>query len=118
MSTTALWSYPLIMLASVVVGGWLLSRSQGGIPLQPAEKIALGIGAFCGAMIGAKLPFALYDWEGLRDGTVWFSNGKTIVCGLVGAYIGVEITKWIYRIRVRTGDSFACLPLLPSALVG
>ena len=95
------------MLAALAVGAWLLKKSQRGISLTSHEKLAVAIGAFCGAMIGAKLPFALSDWEALRSGAVWFSNGKTIVCGMVGAYFGVELAKWIYDIRVKTGDSFA-----------
>lgn len=101
------WFYPLIMLAALASGWWLLRRQQSDMPLLPWQKFAIGIGAFCGAMFGAKLPFALSDWESLRSGAAWFSNGKTIVCGMVGAYAGVELVKWIYRIRVKTGDSFA-----------
>ena len=58
-------------------------------------------------MIGAKLPFAFSDWEGLRSGAVWFADGKTIMCGLIGAYFGVELAKWTLEIRIKTGDSFA-----------
>lgn len=56
-------------------------------------------------MIGAKLPFALSDMPGLLDGTVWISDGKTILCGLVGAYFGVEFAKWVMGVQTRTGDS-------------
>ena len=35
--------------------------------LAPREKFFIGLGAFCGAMIGAKLPFVLSDWEGLLE---------------------------------------------------
>lgn len=101
------WTYPLIMLTALGVGTWLLRRQQASIALPAWQKFAIGIGAFCGAMLGAKLPFALSDWEGLLSGSVWFSNGKTIMCGMVGAYLGVELTKWIYQISVKTGDTFA-----------
>jgi phosphatidylglycerol---prolipoprotein diacylglyceryl transferase len=107
LAASASWAYPLIMFAALLTGAWLLKKSQRDVLLTGKEKFAIAVGAFCGAMIGAKLPFALSDWDALRSGAVWFSNGKTIVCGMVGAYIGVEITKWIYDIRVKTGDSFA-----------
>jgi phosphatidylglycerol:prolipoprotein diacylglycerol transferase len=29
------------------------------------------------------------------------------MCGLVGAYFGVELAKWTLEINIRTGDSFA-----------
>lgn len=111
------WSYPVIMLVAIGSAGWLLRRTQSGLGLSRAHKAAIAVGAFCGAMIGAKIPFVLADsvstdWEGLQTGAVWFSNGKTIVCGMVGAYFGVELTKWIFRIGIKTGDTFA----LPAAV--
>lgn len=111
------WSYPLIMLTALGAGWWLLRRQQSQLPLPAWQKAAIGIGAFCGAMLGAKLPFAFSDWEGLRSGTAWFSNGKTILCGMVGAYMGVELVKWIYRIRIKTGDSFA-VPMAVAVGIG
>ena len=106
-TNSSTWLFPLIMLTAIATAAWMLKRSQQGLPLSNRHKSALGIGAFCGAMLGSKLPFALSDWDGLSSGVVWFSSGKTIVCGMVGAYFGVELTKWIFRIRVKTGDSYA-----------
>jgi phosphatidylglycerol:prolipoprotein diacylglycerol transferase len=100
-------AYGLTMLLAIVAGAVLLHFTQQKLPLRWWEKFGLGIGAFCGGMIGSKLPFVLADLEGLQSGVAWFDNGKTIMCGLVGAYLGVEIAKWTLDIRVRTGDSFA-----------
>ena len=99
--------YAGIMLTAIVVGAVLLKLSQTKLQLRWWEKMGLGLGAFCGGMIGAKLPFAFSDWEGLRSGAVWFADGKTIMCGLIGAYFGVELAKWTLEIRTKTGDSFA-----------
>ena len=73
--------YTLTMIAAVVAGSWLLRDSQKSLPLSTSEKIGLAIGCFCGAMIGAKLPFVLYDWSGFLSGAAWFAHGKTIICG-------------------------------------
>lgn len=97
---------PLIMLAALAVGGWLLRRSQHSLAIDPTQRIAIGLAAFCGAMLGAKAPFLLGDPEGLLSGTAWISNGKTIMCGMVGAYFAVELAKWVCGVRVKTGDSF------------
>jgi len=87
---------------------WLISRrTQSGLGLSTGERLGIGLGAFCGAMIGAKLPFVLADWPGLVSGAAWFDNGKTIVFGIVGGYFGVELAKWSMHVRVKTGDSFA-----------
>ncbi len=94
------------MLLSLSSGAWVLRRAQRGLPLPREQRIALGLAAFCGAMLGAKLPFALSDLSGLLDGTAWLGNGKTIMCGMVGAYAAVELAKWTLHIRTKTGDSF------------
>jgi phosphatidylglycerol:prolipoprotein diacylglycerol transferase len=99
--------YSLIITAAIGAGIILARRTQAALPLTRREKFFIGLGAFCGAMIGAKLPFVLSDWEGFKSGAAWFSDGKTILCGLAGGYFGVELAKWCLGVRVKTGDSFA-----------
>jgi phosphatidylglycerol:prolipoprotein diacylglycerol transferase len=100
-------AYAAIMGVAVVAGYAISRRTQARLPLDRAQRIGIVIGAFCGAMIGAKLPFVLADWSGMLSGAAWFSDGKTILSGLVGGYLGVEFAKWALEIHVRTGDSFA-----------
>ncbi len=45
--------------------------------------------------------------EGIFSGSVWFADGKTILGGIFGGYLSIEIMKWYQGIRVSTGDSFA-----------
>jgi phosphatidylglycerol:prolipoprotein diacylglycerol transferase len=110
-------TYAGIMALAIATGVALSRRSQAGLGLEWWERAGIGLGAFCGAMIGAKLPFVLSDWEGLRSGAAWFSDGKTILLGLVGGYFGVETAKWALDIRVKTGDSFA-VPVAAAVAVG
>jgi phosphatidylglycerol:prolipoprotein diacylglycerol transferase len=111
------WRYSLVMLAAVVVLGVLVRRWQARLPLAEWQKVALGVGGFCGAMVGAKLPFALADWEGLASGSTWLADGKTILCGIVGGYLGVEVAKWTLDIRLKTGDTFA-VPVAVAVAIG
>ncbi|MDZ4851168.1 MAG: prolipoprotein diacylglyceryl transferase [Pirellulaceae bacterium] len=111
------WLYTIVMLSSIVSCAWLLRRNQKKLDLHWSEKLGIGLGAFIGAMIGAKLPFALSDWEGLRSGLVWFSHGKTILFGIVGGYFGVEYTKWGLGITIKTGDTFA-VPVALGVAIG
>ncbi len=46
-----------------------------------------------------------------------FKNGKTIVGGLFGGIIGVEIGKKIEKIYYRTGDNFV-LPIIVGIMIG
>jgi phosphatidylglycerol:prolipoprotein diacylglycerol transferase len=109
--THAAWLYPLTMAVALAASLGLTYALRHSVPavaaLSRGQRAALLLGAFCGTMIGAKLPFVLADWEGLRSGAAWFASGKTIVFGIVGGYFGVEITKWALQIQAKTGDSFA-----------
>jgi phosphatidylglycerol:prolipoprotein diacylglycerol transferase len=111
------YRYTLVMLAAIVVMSLLLRRWQAKLPLAWWHKLAIGVGGFCGAMIGAKLPFVLSDWTGLVSGTAWLADGKTIMCGIVGGYFGVELAKWSLDIRIKTGDTFA-VPVAVGVAIG
>jgi phosphatidylglycerol:prolipoprotein diacylglycerol transferase len=111
------YRYTLVMLAAVAVMSLLLKRWQARLPLVWWQKLGIGMGGFCGAMIGAKLPFALTDWTGLASGTAWLADGKTIMFGIVGGYFGVEVAKWTMDIRIKTGDTFA-VPVAVGVAIG
>ena len=111
------WLYPSLMLLALATGAALGRRPQRSLGLGRWERLGLGLGAFCGGMIGAKLPFVIADWEGLLSGRAWLDNGKTIVFGLVGGYFGVEVAKRVLEIRVKTGDAFA-VPVAAAVAVG
>jgi len=110
-------TYQAIMGAAITVGYVLSRQTQRSLALPWYERLSVFFGAFCGAMLGAKLPFVLYDWEGMLSGLAWFQNGKTILCGLAGGYLGVEVAKWSFDIRTRTGDSFA-VPVAATVAIG
>jgi len=110
-------TYAAIMFAAVATGVVLSRWTQRPLDLTRGQRIGIALGAFCGAMIGAKLPFVLADWDGLVSGRAWFESGKTIVFGLVGGYFGVEVAKWSMAVRVKTGDSFA-VPVAAAVGVG
>lgn len=110
-------AYGAIIALAVGAAAFISRFTQRGLALTPRERLGVGLGAFCGAMIGARLPFVLSDWRGLLAGTAWFANGKTILLGLVGGYVGVEGAKWCLEIRTRTGDSFA-VPVATAVAIG
>ena len=101
-----------------LVAGFVLSKfSQKKLPLSFSQKLGLGIGGLVGAMTGAKLPFLFTDWDQFLSGAAWFSDGKTILTGLVGGYLGVEAAKWAFEIRTKTGDSFL-VPVAVAIAIG
>lgn len=109
--------YAALMTCSIVTAVALTRRTQQSLQISNGERLGIGLGAFCGAMIGAKLPFLLTDLPGLASGTAWIDNGKTIVFGIVGGYFGVEAAKWALDLRVKTGDTFA-VPVAAAVAIG
>jgi phosphatidylglycerol:prolipoprotein diacylglycerol transferase len=110
-------SYPLLMLLALATTIVLARWTMPPLGLTVRQRLCLGFGAFCGAMIGAKLPFVFADWEGLVSGRAWFDNGKTIVFGLVEGYLGVELAKGALGVRIKTGDGFA-VPVAAGVAIG
>jgi prolipoprotein diacylglyceryltransferase len=111
-----------------MTGKVLYSLFQGlalltALALKPPSRLPwrqrLGIltGAIFGAGAGARLPFAILSKEPFFSAPAWFSDGKTILAGLAGGYLGVELAKALMRLRVKTGDDFA-LPLAAGVAVG
>lgn len=109
--------YTLLMGLSLGLCSLLLRRTQAKLPIAWWQKLGIGVGAFCGAMLAAKLPFAIYDWQSMLDGNAWLANGKTIMFGIIGGYLGVELAKWSLDVRVRTGDTFA-IPVAIAVAIG
>jgi phosphatidylglycerol:prolipoprotein diacylglycerol transferase len=114
------FSYALFMFLALVV----FVAVRHFVP-KPAElrrlpwqkRLLLGLCAFSGGVLGAKLPFALGASEGPLSPLAWLADGKTITTGLIGAYLAVELGKWLLEIHVKTGDTFA-LPLACALVVG
>mgnify|MGYP002624940261 FL=1 len=110
-------TYTLIMMAAVGAGLAVSRWTRRESPLSKGQRWAVSLGAICGGILGAKLPFVLSDWSGFLSGAAWLDNGKTITFGLVGGYFGVEAAKWATEVRVKTGDSFA-VPVAVSIGIG
>jgi phosphatidylglycerol:prolipoprotein diacylglycerol transferase len=105
------------MAAALATGAILGRRSQSSLNLTRLEKTGLAVGAFCGAMLGAKFVFLLLDPRASRDFSALFDGGKTILGGLLGGYFGVELAKWTLELKVKTGDTYV-VPVAASIAIG
>ena len=93
-------------------------RGRGAI-LAPST-FPIVVGCLLGAAIGNKLVYWLefpHLWETLKASPMAWFMGQSIVGGLLGGWIGVELGKKIAHVQVRTGDDFV-LPILAGILVG
>ncbi|NDJ15930.1 prolipoprotein diacylglyceryl transferase family protein [Myxacorys almedinensis] len=89
--------------------------------VSPPHRSSIVVGGLAGALIGAKVLVMLQHidifWQH-REQFFWLLlQGKTIVGALLGAVIGVEITKKILGIKQSTGDAFV-YPLILGTAIG
>lgn len=90
--------------SGVALYGYL--RAKQGDAVDDRARLSVIVGAAIGAAIGARYLWLLGD-----------PGGKTIVGGLLGGLIGVELAKKIRGIRTSTGDLFV-FPLILAMCIG
>jgi prolipoprotein diacylglyceryltransferase len=110
-------SFMVLALVVFLVTRWLILKPPGLLVLPWWKRAALAAAAFIGGALGGKVPFLGTNPVGWLDLEIWLKDGKTIVAGLIGAYLAVELTKLALDIRVKTGDTFA-LPLALALAIG
>jgi prolipoprotein diacylglyceryltransferase len=95
------------------------ARSRSGDLVNDEQRWLIIAAAAVGALLGSRIlgileqaPVAHIGWQSLLA-----PGGKTIVGGLLGGWIAVEVVKRFRRIQPRTGDLFA-VPLCVGIAVG
>ncbi len=118
----ALPHFWLELLAYAVGAQWyrlnLRRPRSGAMSPEPLQRWAIIAGAVFGAAVGSKLLYVLQYLPALtaEPAVAWWS-GKTIVGGLLGGLIGVELAKRATGWRASTGDAFVA-PLLAGTIIG
>jgi phosphatidylglycerol---prolipoprotein diacylglyceryl transferase len=99
---------------------YLWQRRRRGDVIGDGPRWSIVAAAIAGAAFGSKLLYWLEE-PGLTlqhaNDLVFLMAGKTVVGGLVGGLIAVEITKKFIGVREATGDLFA-VPLALGIAIG
>jgi len=108
--------------AGIFVGVRLYMRAGGTTlrQLGATRDFAIVFGCVAGAAIGNKAVhwFQRADqWSLLREAPWLILQGQSIVGGLLGGLIGVEIAKRCVDVRESTGDRFVT-PILVGLIIG
>jgi prolipoprotein diacylglyceryltransferase len=109
-------------LAAFAVGYTYFQRLRAGQgdPIPEPKRVWIIIGAAAGALLGSRVLGALEDPAKLAaDGWSLFIafNNRTIVGGLLGGLVGVELTKKAIGVRTSSGDLFT-YPLILGMMIG
>jgi len=91
---------------------YVLVRNARGDAIHAEHRAAVFAGAAAGALIGSRLLYFLCD-----PANNMLFGGKTIVGGLLGGLIGVELAKKLLGVTHSTGDLFV-LPLIAAMSIG
>ncbi len=98
---------------------YLSLRKRYGDTLPDTHRNILIIGAAFGALIGSRLLASLENLHAFFNppSLLYYYANQTIIGGIIGGIIGVEITKKTVGIRPSTGDLFV-FPLMLGIAVG
>lgn len=112
----------LFEVTAFAVGYAFYSRllARQGDPIAEDKRVWIIIGAAAGALIGSRVLGALEDPAQLawnwRSLFIAFNN-RTIVGGLLGGLIGVEVTKKLVGVNQSSGDLFV-FPIILGMIIG
>lgn len=114
--------HPVFEFLAFVVGGRLYAfiKHHDGDALNDETRWWVVAAAFVGALLGSKvlvlIDHPVLTLENLTT-PLALADGQTVVGALLGALIGVELTKRRLGVRRATGDLFA-IPLTVGIAVG
>lgn len=117
--------HALLEAAAISAGAWYYRGKQrrAGIvtgQLLDGGRFAVLLGCLFGAAIGNKLVFWIEVpqllWLYWDNPAIWFA-GQSMVGGLLGGLLGVELAKKLYGVRQSTGDAFV-FPVLLGLMIG
>jgi len=113
--------HPVFEALAYAGGYWSykIARARAGDFLSDERRWLIIAATALGALVGSRV-LGLVEQAprmGLQWGMLLQPGGKTIVGGLLGGWLAVEIAKLVLGIKSRTGDLFA-IPLCVGIAIG
>ncbi|MEM9985123.1 MAG: prolipoprotein diacylglyceryl transferase family protein [Bacteroidota bacterium] len=98
---------------------YLFLRKRSEDPINSANRLSIILGAIIGALLGSRLAALMENPLWMASEINWLEvlQAKTIMGGLFGGLIGVELAKKIIGERRSSGDLFT-FPLILGILIG
>jgi phosphatidylglycerol---prolipoprotein diacylglyceryl transferase len=94
-------------------------RKRSSDPISSSNRLSIILGAAVGALLGSRIMGFLENPVIGSTGVslLYFYNVKTIMGGLFGGLLGVEIMKWKIKEKQSSGDLFT-LPVIVGIFIG
>ena len=106
-------------LLATFIGVRIYLKSKQEDSLNSEQRLFVILGALIGALIGSRLIAALENpqlfWSGQE--LIYYVANKTIIGGIAGGILGIEIVKKIIGISTWTGDR-TLVPLAVAIIIG
>ncbi len=99
-------AYPAIIGLAIVVGAALRPDNATAAATISRSEIRHRLGRIYRRDAWGQAAICVGGSVGPNQRSSLFSDGKTILFGLVGGYFGVVVAKWSLEIRARTGGQF------------
>jgi prolipoprotein diacylglyceryltransferase len=99
---------------------FLQLRTKYGDVLETGSRMAILVGAILGSFLGSRIIGGLENMSALKDATsywLYFYENKTILGGVLGGLLGVEVVKKFIGEKQASGDLFV-YPLLLAMIIG
>ena len=119
--TQAASIHAVFQWAAILTGSQLYLRSlRTSVTTIAGPRFAVLVGCILGAGLGSKAAYVLYNPASIDvfiAQPALLSSGQSIVGGLLGGWIGVELAKYCVGVRHSTGDHFV-VPILIGLFIG
>lgn len=94
-------------------------RKKEGDHITDEKRFIIIVGAALGALIGSRLLGSLENFQSFLHpiSFIYYYSNKTVVGGIIGGILGVEIVKKFLKQKTATGDLFT-FPLIFGIAIG
>lgn len=98
---------------------YIISRKKTTDTISSGNRLSIIVGAIFGALIGSRLigfiEYPMTEFSIIE--LIRVTNEKTIMGGLFGGLLGVELAKWFIGEKTSSGDLFT-LPIILGIFIG
>jgi phosphatidylglycerol---prolipoprotein diacylglyceryl transferase len=105
-----IYSYTVFNILALLAGTMVFILEAKGRKISGRTITIVLVACFIGGSIGSKVPIWIYYFKTIIDSLPDLNpvfSGRTVVGGIIGGWVFVEVAKKMTGIKISTGDLFA-----------